>query len=179
MAVEPLKGLLIRFPTAEGATPETEFTPPSSTEGGYSAQQYVGDKPATDAFPANSTTQDAHRLSHLPPLTLELSLPDGYPAEKPPVFYLSSQWLPDKKLQELRAAGHIIWNDMGKDQVVFAYIDHLREAAERGFDLGRGEAEVLEVSADLKVALLDFDLKAKRAKFEKETFECGICLGTF
>jgi E3 ubiquitin-protein ligase RNF14 len=28
----------------------------------------------------------------------------------------------------------------------------------------------------LKIALLDFDIKAKREKFEQETFECGVCL---
>lgn len=177
VAVEPIKGLLIRFPTPEGAPPENEYTPPSSTEEGISVQQFVREGFESDAYLTENTIRDAHRLSHLPPLTLRLSLPNRYPAEKPPVFYLSSQWLPERKLQELRAAGHTIWDDMGRDQVVFAYIDHLREAAERGFDLGQGEAEVLVVSADLKVALLDFDLKAKRAKFERETFECGICLG--
>ena len=177
IAVDPVKGLLIRFPTADGAPLEPGVTPPSSTGQEASIQQYDQDEEATASYPAKSPTEDAHRLLHLPPLTLKLLLPDGYPAEKPPVFYLSSQWLPEKKLQVLRAAGHTIWDDMGRDQVVFAYIDYLREAAERGFDLGQGEVEVLEVSADLKVALLDFDLKAKRAKFEKETFECGICLG--
>ena len=133
---------------------------------------------ATEGQPAVHPSFDVSCLSHLPPLTLQLSLPDGYPTEKPPVFELHTQfsWLPESKLQELRDASHNIWEEMGRDQVVFSYIDFLREAAERGFDLIEGEGGFLQASQDLKVPLLDFDLKATRAKFEQETFECGVCL---
>ena len=171
--VEPVVPLSIRFPSADGAPPVGLIPTPHSVEEGID-QLEVGDI-RNDTL----TKENVSRLSHLPALNLRLSLPDGYPAEKPPVFYLESQysWLPDQKLQELREAGHTIWEDLGRDQVVFSYIDHLREAAERGFDMAQADDQVLEVSPDLKVSLLDFDLKAKRAKFERETFECGICLG--
>lgn len=171
--VEPVEPLSIRFPSADGAPPVGLVPTPHSVEEEID-QLEVGDI-KNDIL----TKENVSRLSHLPALNLRLSLPDGYPAEKPPVFYLESQysWLPDQKLQELREAGHTIWEDLGRDQVVFSYIDHLREAAERGFDMAQADDQVLEVSPDLKVSLLDFDLKAKRAKFERETFECGICLG--
>ena len=171
--VEPIEPLSIRFPSADGAPPVGLVPTPHSVVEGID-QLEVG-----DIRNDTPTKEDVSRLSHLPALNLRLSLPEGYPAEKPPVFYLESQcsWLPDQKLQELREAGHTIWEELGRDQVVFSYIDHLREAAERGFDMGQAYDQVLEVSPDLKVSLLDFDLKAKRAKFERETFECGICLG--
>ena len=73
----------------------------------------------------------------------------------------------------MEGAASTLWEENGHDQVLYTYIDHLMEAAEKAF----GVHDVLEVSPELKVALLDFDLKAKRAKFEKETFECGVCLG--
>ena len=173
--VDPVKGLLIRFPAAEGAPPSYLSAPDSTDEGFVVQSGGMEERSAT----VENIPRDAHRLSHLPPLKLRLLLPDGYPTEQPPVIYLDSQysWLPEKKLQELRRAGNTLWGDMGGDQVVFAYIDYLREAAENGFDLGLAEKEALDISADLKVALLDFDLRAKRVKFEMATFECGVCLG--
>lgn len=167
--VEPIPPLPICFPAADGAPPGLP-TPPDSLEAGV--------RPESDPVEKGSI-QDIHRLSYLPPLSLRIALPDGYPSEKPPIISLESQcpWLPAEKVQELCTAGRSLWEDMGRDQVVFSYIDHLREAAEKGFHLAQGKGKVLEVSADLKVALLDYDLKAKRAKFEQETFECGICLG--
>ena len=80
-------------------------------------------------------------------------------------------------LGELREAGHTLREELSRDQVVFSYIEYLREAAERGFDMAQADDQVLEISPDLKVSLLDFNLKTKRAKFERETFEFGICLG--
>lgn len=171
--VEPVEPLLIRFPSADGAPPVEPLAPHNTNVVGTSQLDagYNGVAPPAD--------EDISRLSHLPPLILRLTLPEGYPAEKPPVFHLESQysWLPEQKLQELTEAGHMLWEDLGRDQVVFSYIDHLREAAERGFDMAQADDQVLEISPDLKVSLLDFDLKAKRAKFERESFECGICLG--
>lgn len=171
--VEPVEPLSIRFPSANGAPPVQPFNPLTSTIERIS--QLGFEENGVTATPL----EDISRLSHLPALNLRLCLPEGYPAKKPPVFHLESQysWLPEQKLQELREAGHRLWEELGRDQVVFSYIDHLREAAERGFDVAQDDDQVLEISPDLKVSLLDFDLKAKRAKFERETFECGICLG--
>lgn len=176
--VEPITPLLIRFPTADGLPLGGLPTPPDSmNEGVFQSTEKKEESLIVQGV--KSAGQDAHRLSHLPPLTLRISLPEGYPNEQPPIFDLESQytWLSGMKLEELREAGRTIWEDMGRDQVVFSYIDYLREAADRGFGLVRNEGEMLEVPSDLKVVLLDFDLKAKRAKFEHETFECGICLG--
>lgn len=173
--VEPVKGLLIHFPAADGA-PLNNLSAPNSTDESFVVQSNGIEErsAAVDSIP-----QNAHRLSHLPPLNLRLLLPNGYPTEQPPVICLESQysWLPEKKLQDLRSAGNTLWEDMGRDQVVFAYIDYLREVAENGFDLGLVEEEAVNISADLKVALLDFDLRATRLKFENATFECGVCLG--
>ena len=171
--VEPLEPLSILFPPADGAPPVGLFTLPRSNSEGISQPEIGANEVVAP------TREDATQLSHLPALNLTLSLPQGYPAEKPPVFHLTSQysWLPDEKLEELQEAGHTLWEELGKDQVVFSYIEHLREAAERGFDMVQASDQVLEISPGLKVSLLDYDLKAKRAKFEREPFECGICLG--
>ena len=139
-------------------------------------------EPLAILFPAGrepgiTVPQDVHLLSHLPPLQLRISLPSGYPTEEPPVFHIetSPPWLPEQKLQELREAGYSMWEETGRDQVVYAYMDHLREAAENAFGL-MSEKEHFEVPQDLKFALLAFNSKAERAKFEAETFECIVCI---
>lgn len=171
--VEPVEPLSIRFPSADGAPPVGPFALSQSTADGISQLEIREDGVQP------SKKEDATKLSHLPAMNLKMFLPEGYPAEKPPVFHLTSQysWVPETKLEELREAGHALWEELGRDQVVFSYIEYLREAAERGFDMAQADDQVLEISPGLKVSLLDFDLKAKRAKFERETFECGICLG--
>ena len=174
ISVEPIEQIPVHFPAADGAPPGGLPTPPNSLDEGIRQTQQVEGHEQR-----NPTTDDAHRLSYLPPLNLSIVLPQGYPVYQPPQVHLESQysWLPVEKLRELEAAVNILWEESGKDQVVFSYIDHIRESAERGFDSANNARGRLEVSSDLKIALLDFDLKARRAKFEQQTFDCGICLG--
>ncbi|EMR71685.1 putative ring finger protein [Eutypa lata UCREL1] len=68
-----------------------------------------------------------------------------------------------------------LWEDIGRDQVVFAYIDDVQQSTDNVFGLVDGEG-TLEVAPEHKIAILDYDIKAKRKAFEKETFICGICL---
>lgn len=122
--------------------------------------------------------RDVHALSHLPPLTLVIELPDGYPSEKPPVVQLSTHppWLPAPVVARLSDDCKRLWEECGRDMVVYTYIDHLQQLAEFAFGIqGISDGEVC-LSRDLKIALLDFNSKAERQKFEQETFECGVCL---
>jgi E3 ubiquitin-protein ligase RNF14 len=121
---------------------------------------------------------DVHSLAHLPPLILHIHLPEGYPSTKPPEFELSTSppWIPKTKLENMRAGGVRLWQELGKDQVVFTYIDHLQQLAENGFNLAGDLQNDVSLASDMKLALLDFDLKTKRELFEKETFNCGVCL---
>jgi len=84
--------------------------------------------------------------------------------------------LPEAKLQQLRDEGFSLWEEYGRGQVVFAYIDLLQQAAERGFDPMQDGDGALQVAQEMKISLMDFDEKVKREKFEQETFECGVCL---
>jgi len=59
--------------------------------------------------------------------------------------------------------------------VVYEYIDSLQQAAENAF--GYVEGKVLEIPQEFKIALLDYDINATQAAFDKETFDCGVCLG--
>jgi len=175
--VEPIKPFAILFPNVPIEEPCSAMR--NQTSSGCCTSSWERNHQSKPTWCCKSLpTQDLHNLSYLPPLILRMTLPDGYPSQEPPFFSLSSgiSWIPAWRLQQLKDAGHKLWEDMGKDQVVFTYIDSLREAAENGFDLTNQADEHVRVSQDLKLALLDFDSKAKRAKFEHETFNCSICL---
>ncbi|KAM5443286.1 putative RBR-type E3 ubiquitin transferase [Microsporum ferrugineum] len=121
---------------------------------------------------------EVYSLSHLPPLNLEIELPEGYPAEKPPVFSISTDlnWLPTPKINKLIEDGKTLWEESGNNLVVFSYIDHLQVAAEEGFGVINDSEDVVVFPQELRISLLDFENKARREEFEQETFECGICL---
>lgn len=176
IAVEPVKPLTVVFLPLENGDFQTGLLTPSISDDTEDqvARQNVSTEPHQDV-----ANQDIHHLSHLPPLTLIIHLQNGYPSRKPPLFHLEAEtpWIPEARLKVLRDVGSSIWEDMGKDQVVFSYIDHLREAAERSFDVIQKGRMCLEISQNFKIALLDYDSRMKRAKFEQETFDCGVCLG--
>lgn len=121
---------------------------------------------------------DSLNVSHLPSLRLRMTLRDGYPETHPPSVQISTdpQWLPRETLCRLEGDVATLWEDMGRDMVAFAYIDHVQRAADDVFGAITPEG-TLEVDPQHKLAVLDHDIKAKKAAFEKETFDCGVCLG--
>lgn len=121
---------------------------------------------------------ESHVLSYLPSIHVHITLPSGYPAETPPVFELSTSppWLPSEVIARLKSDGERLWNEFGHDQVVYAYIDHLQQSAETAFGV-TDDNEHLQIPQDYKISILDYDIQAKKAAFEKETFDCGVCLG--
>ncbi|KAL2415349.1 hypothetical protein ABEF91_005005 [Exophiala dermatitidis] len=169
LSVTPIKPLRIVFAPAADGAPPAPLTPPTSTE---QDEDDLVDKPQLEG----PTQLDTHELSHLPPVSLRITLPEGYPTTKPPVISVSvtPPWLPRSVLNKLKEDSAALWEELGKDQVVYTYIDHVQQEAENAFGLA-GNPNV-QLPGDLKLALLDFDLKTKREIFEKETFDCGICL---
>ena len=155
-------------------------------------------KPVTVMFPAASTETtagpagvnlvpgiqgaqvDSHELAFLPSVHLQISLPKGYPSEKPLEVEITSspQWLPSDTVRRLQADAPRLWDEMGRDMVAFSYIDHVQQAAEDAFGLTDATRH-LEVDSAHKIAILDYDIKARRAAFERETYTCGVCLGMF
>jgi E3 ubiquitin-protein ligase RNF14 len=123
-------------------------------------------------------TSDVHHLEYLPSLRLEIELPEGYPAEKPPKFGITTfaNWLPEEILYNLLIDGVRLWEEFGREMMVYSYIDHLQQRAEDVFGLRPSPDDTLSFPDDIKLPLLNFDQAAQREKFERETFVCGICL---
>ncbi|OJJ69110.1 hypothetical protein ASPBRDRAFT_294197 [Aspergillus brasiliensis CBS 101740] len=156
---------------------ETEFpavlTPPTSVDANDPGFLYKAGE-----HKAASLNRDIHTLSHLPPLGLEIELPQGYPSEEAPIFRLetSPPWLPPSILSNLLEDGKRLWEECGRDLVVYTYIDHLQQLGESAFGVGDISGGEVQLPRELKIALLDFNNKAERERFEEETFECGVCL---
>lgn len=155
LPVVPSSPLAVRFPAAPLPTP------PGS--------DHEKDEIAVVAL------QDTHKVEHLPPLHLRVALPPGYPADTPPQVTLSTttDWLPTATIKDLEDECAKLWEDYGRCQILFSYIDFLQQSAERAFDLNETG---LDLDPSLKPALLDFDAKTKKHNFDHETFDCGVCL---
>jgi E3 ubiquitin-protein ligase RNF14 len=155
--VNPTSAVTVAFPAASTIAPNVEAS-------------------ASQPMPS---VLDSHKLSHLPSLVLDVSLPDRYPTDQPPVASVSATlpWLPANIVKGLEADSARLWEELGRDLVVFTYIDHIQQAADDCFGM-ISSSGTLEVDLEHKLAILDYDIKAKRAAFEKGSFECGVCLGS-
>lgn len=120
---------------------------------------------------------DSQQLLNLPSLQIYVTLPEGYPENKPPVVKISTSppWLPDHIVKKLEGRVDELWEDMGHDQVIFTYVDDVQQSVDDVFGLVDQES-TLEVGPEHKIAILDYDLEAKKRTFQKSTFDCGICL---
>ncbi|KAH7360089.1 RWD domain-containing protein [Rhexocercosporidium sp. MPI-PUGE-AT-0058] len=162
--VHPTSPVKVLFPaSSDGLIP----TPPLSV---HSDQE-------DHLAPVPANAVESQNLSYLPSLQLRITLPDEYPEKNAPVFELSANpaWISRKSLDELQEKGEEMWEEAGRSSVVYGYIDFLQQEAENAFGFATEERN-LEVPQDFKISLLDYDIKATQAAFEKETFDCGVCL---
>ncbi|KAK5993278.1 E3 ubiquitin-protein ligase itt1-like protein [Cladobotryum mycophilum] len=165
----------LELPVAPAA-PVTVLFPAASSE-----QMGVQEAAAGNKTTVNGTTlgmmEDSLKVAHLPPLSLRIALLDGYPATCAPLVTISTtpQWLSSETVKRLEDEAPRLWEEMGRDLIAYTYIDHVQRAADDVFGAITPEGN-LEVDPEHKLAVLDYDIKAKRTAFEKETFECGVCL---
>lgn len=125
----------------------------------------------------NGLHVDSHEVAHLPSLHLEISFGPEYPADEPPRVTISAHppWLPRETIAKLEDDAPRLWEEMGRDMVGFTYIDHIQQSGDTVFGLVDDKG-ALEVDPQHKIAILDYDIKAQHAAFERQTFDCGVCL---
>ncbi|KAH7318636.1 RWD domain-containing protein [Stachybotrys elegans] len=169
LPVAPAQPISVTFPAPAAVPPPAPLAVPSAT----SSRAAEPPLRVSGAAPELDTSE----ISHLPPLTVHMTLPEGYPPEKPPVVRLSTTppWLSDSTIHRLESDASNLWEESARDMMCFTYIDHLQRAAEDVFDT-ISAGGVLRLHPEHRLAVLDYDIKAKKAAFEKETFECGVCL---
>ncbi|KAJ9148309.1 RBR-type E3 ubiquitin transferase [Pleurostoma richardsiae] len=164
--VNPSKAITVLFPAAADGAPPLDHAPAvnNRTLAGSGAQ-------------VNNGNIESHELSHLPPVTLRICLPKNYPLDEPPAVTVTTSppWLPQDTARKLEADCARLWEELGRDLVVFTFIDHIQQCTDDVFALINDDG-VLEIDPQHKIAVLDYDIKAKRAAFENGTFDCGVCL---
>lgn len=179
LPVEPAAPITVTFPAASGpSTASTGGSEPLSASSNVSAAASGSSSVVPGVVQVAFPEIDSREVSHLPSLALRIALPDGYPESLPPHVKVSTepQWLSAEAVSRLEDDGPRLWEEAGRDMVAYTYIDHLQRAAEDVFGTVAADG-TLAVHPDHKLAVLDYDIEAKKAAFEKETFECGICLG--
>lgn len=145
--------------------------------------------PVTVTFSVSSTTTayvdgeapgavNSHEVVYLPPVNLLISLPKGYPNKQPPSVTISTKppWLPSETIKRLEEEAPRMWEEIGRDMVLYSYVDHLQQAADDVFGLVC-DSGTLQLDLRHRLLILDHDNQAKREAFERETFDCGVCLG--
>lgn len=117
--------------------------------------------------------QDTQRLAYLPSLRLDIVLPNGYPACVPPAVTptTSPAWLPEDIQRRITDEASSIWEEYGGSAILFSYVSSLQEQAENAFGLGE-----LTMPGSSRKELMDFNTQMKKELFDKETFECEVCL---
>lgn len=134
--------------------------------------------PQPAAADATNGQIDSHEIAHLPAIRLQISLPPSYPKEKPPAVTVSTNpsWLTSTTVKALEGECERLWEDLGRDLVVFSFIDHVQQLADDVFGLV-SDAGALEIQPEHKIGVLAYDIEEKRRVFDNETFFCGVCLG--
>lgn len=172
--VNPADVVTVAFPATGIIENAIASIPAASGASSSAVDATAGTQPENRAI-------DTHELAYLPSLQLQITLPPAYPAEEPPTVAVTAAppWLPSTVLDRLADDCRRLWEEMGHDQVVFSYVDHIQQAADdKVFGLVSQDG-FLAVDTEHKVAILNYDVVAKQTAFAKETFNCGICLGKF
>lgn len=125
-------------------------------------------------LPVTFTPEEiVERLAYLPSLHVQLDLPVEYPNEASPHVKIttSPQWLPESSAQKLADGVKLLWDEYGRGMVLFAYISSLQEQAEACFGV-----DELSLPTSMRNQLLDYNQQMKRELFDRETFDCEVCL---
>jgi E3 ubiquitin-protein ligase RNF14 len=131
----------------------------------------------------NSHENHAHvehdvRLAHLPSLKVQIDLPEGYPSEQPPSAKVATDhdWLPSTNINELEEKLSALWEEIGRCQTLFNYIDFLQQSIDQSFDFDQRPEGCLTLSTTLESQLVEFNKSVTLSTFNEGTFDCGICL---
>lgn len=128
----------------------------------------------TKPLPVTFTPEnDVQRLGYLPALHVEIQLPAEYPSDGPPHISITTTppWLPESSAQRLADEANVLWDEYGGGMILFAYISSLQEQAEACFG-----TDELALPASMRAELLAYSKRLKRELFDKETFDCEVCL---
>nr|XP_012224246.1 PREDICTED: E3 ubiquitin-protein ligase RNF14-like [Linepithema humile]XP_012224247.1 PREDICTED: E3 ubiquitin-protein ligase RNF14-like [Linepithema humile]XP_012224248.1 PREDICTED: E3 ubiquitin-protein ligase RNF14-like [Linepithema humile] len=152
------------------------------------------------SFNTTSDINDKIFVEYLPPIKLYISLPDLYPSQKAPNFFLSITWLPLWKISFICQKLDEIWEENKNNEILFHWIEFLKHGV---FDL-LDIRTILDVSfmntiytkldnlstfhslsdlraingalsLNIKKLLMNYDREQHLTQFNKKDFTCDIC----
>ncbi|KAF8471980.1 RWD domain-containing protein [Kalaharituber pfeilii] len=152
--------------------PELTFLGPHSA---YISIPISPEPPVPVVFSGEKAQSNESRtISHFPPIQATFTLPPDYPCNAPPVVKLESVWVTESTISKIQSELLDLWRDT-KDQVLYAIIDHLVQAALRAFDQA-DSGNPLVLPECLEADISSFNKKALKEEFNKGTYVCGVCL---
>lgn len=147
------------------------------------ASEFSGRISVIASFPAettiklcspDSTVLSQTNVSHVGEITIDFTLPEGYPSCEAPRLALSSPLLTEPARAVLLAEFHQLWADL-RDQVLFTIIDLLQEKSAQELSSLFGQPVDQFVDPSLYETVVDFDRRRKQELFQLKTFACEIC----
>lgn len=115
------------------------------------------------------------KISHLPPLTLHVLLPENYPSELPPKFSLHSSWLHLSLLSKLCKKLDELWEENKGEEILFTWVAFLRDEALEFLDI-QESVNVSHAYTRHKEAL-EKAHNIQKNKIENVDSECAIIEG--
>ena len=70
--------------------------------------------------------ESSFKLNHLTPIHLDITLPHGYPSDKPPSYTVECVWLEAHQLALLCAQLDALWGEAQNCAVMFTWLDYLQ-----------------------------------------------------
>lgn len=122
-----------------------------------------------------------YRVRHMPPVSLQVELPVGYPLEAPPKFWLVCLWLSPPELGEIRRALEGLWErEAAGGPVCFLWYEFLKFSVLDLLGFGGGElrvkARVTPDGEEVAVQLVEYNERRKHLAFCRARHLCGVCL---
>lgn len=110
------------------------------------------------------TSGETHRVGHLPPVMLRMTLSEEYPENVAPNVEISACWLDSKDVEGLEKQLKELWDH---DMVLFDMIDYCKNSLEQTTHLNLNES--------LKPTILSFEQSSIKHEFDTYPFLCQIC----
>ncbi|CAI6274623.1 unnamed protein product [Periconia digitata] len=112
-----------------------------------------------------------HSISHLPPLIISITLPEGYPEKLPPTVEISHVVLRNDAITKLKKRAAFVWEVYERVPILSVYLSDVMEFLDNHFD-----PDYINISNNNLEQVVAFDLQVKQEAFNKQSHECELCL---
>lgn len=119
-------------------------------------------------------------LTYLPLIKLSIILPQGYPSACSPEVSIQADppWLPEAILSTLETMASDLWSSWGRIQIVYTYLDSLKDSAQTAFGLLPSPSSSITLDSSQYLPIMAYQARASKTRFDAQFFDCEVCLST-